>query len=123
MPANSLGTLSPTVVTLDTIAFLKKTFPVITAISTDFSADATLLNEQVISRVVTPPPTHDYSAPSGGGTGYAPQDAATTTDVPVRINKHKFATWPFPIRKSPPLSVIWRRSRSRLWLMPWADNS
>src|SRR5689334_2853868 len=95
MAANSLGTLSPTLVVLDTIAFLKKTFPVITRITTDFSNDATLLNETVISRVVTPPPTHDYSAPLAGGTGYNQQDAATATDVSVQINKHKFATLAF----------------------------
>jgi len=95
MPANSLGTLSPTLVTLDTIAFLKKTFPIITQITTDFSAEATLLNSTVISRVVTPPPTHDYVSPAAAGTGYNPQDAATTTDVPVAINKHKFATLAF----------------------------
>jgi hypothetical protein len=95
MPANSLGTLSPTVVVLDTIQFLKKTFPVITRITTNFSQDATLLNETVISRVVTPPPTHDYVAPAAAGTGYNPQDAATTVDVPVTINKHKFATLTF----------------------------
>ena len=95
MPANSLGTLSPTLVVLDTIQFLKKTFPVITRITTDFSADATLLNETVISRVVTPPPTHDYVSPAAAGTGYNPQDAATSVDVPVTINKHKFATLAF----------------------------
>jgi len=95
MPANSLGTLSPTLVTLDTIAFLKKTFPIITQITTDFSADATLLNSTVISRVVTPPPAHDYVSPAAAGTGYNAQDAATTTDVPVVINKHKFATLAF----------------------------
>lgn len=95
MPANSLGTLSPTLVALDTIAFLKKIFPIIGQIATDFSPEATLLNSTVISRVVTPPPSHDYVAPLSGGTGYAQQDAATTTDVPVIINKHKFATLAF----------------------------
>jgi|SRR6516162_284218 hypothetical protein len=95
MPANSLGTLSPTLVVLDTIQFLKKTFPVITQITTNFSDQAVLLNETVISRVVTPPPAHDYVSPAAAGTGYAAQDAATTTDVPVVINKHKFATLAF----------------------------
>jgi hypothetical protein len=95
MPANTLGTLSPTVVTLDVIQYLKKKFPMLTRVATDFSKDAVLLNQNVISRVVTPPPTHDYVAPSAGGTGYASQDGAATTDVPVTINKHKFVSLSF----------------------------
>jgi hypothetical protein len=95
MPANTLGTLSPTVVTLDVIQYLKKKFPMLTRVATDFSKDAVLLNQNVISRVVTPPPTHDYVAPNAGGTGYASVDGAATTDVPVTINKHKFVSLSF----------------------------
>jgi P22 coat protein - gene protein 5 len=94
MPANTLGTLSPTVVSLKVLQFLKKKFPMLTAVATDFSEEAVLLNQQVTSRVVVPPPVSDYQSPAAGGTGYA-AGAASTTDVPVIINKHKFVSLSF----------------------------
>src|SRR5260221_8288142 len=94
MPANTLGTLSPTVVSLKVIQFLKKEFPMLTSVATDFSEEAVLLNEQVTSRVVVPPPTQDYVSPGAGGTGYA-ASAASTTDIPVSISKHKFVSLSF----------------------------
>jgi hypothetical protein len=93
--ANALGTLSPTVVTRSTIQFLKKQFPALFSISTDFSDSAVLLNQNVVTRVVTPPPVHDFVAPNAGGTGYQAVDAATTTDITVAITKHKFASLSF----------------------------
>lgn len=93
--ANALGTLSPTIVTQSTIQFLKKKFPALFSIATDFSAQAVLLNQTVTTRVVTPPPVHDFVAPNAGGTGYVATDAATTTDIPVSITKHKYASLSF----------------------------
>ncbi len=92
---NALGTLSPNVVVRETIQFLKKRFPALFSISTDFSSQAVLMYQNVITRVVTPPPVHDFVAPNAGGTGYQAVDAATTTDISVTINKHKFASLSF----------------------------
>ena len=75
MPANTLGTLNASIVVIDTIAFLKKLFPMITQITTDFSDRVSLLNQSVVTRVVTPPPTHDYVTPQTGGTGYVEEIA------------------------------------------------
>ena len=51
MATNSLGTLSPDVISLDVLQFLKKRFPLLTQISTDFSQETVRLNTRIISRV------------------------------------------------------------------------
>ena len=90
MAANVLGTLSPDVVTLDVIQFLKKKFPMLTDIATDFSDEPVRLNTRIISRVVTPPPVQSYTQ----ATGYA-SSTATTTDVPVSINQFRYVALSF----------------------------
>jgi hypothetical protein len=88
--ANTLGTLSPTELVLDCIQILKLKFPILTAVTTDFSNDAAKYNQQIISRVVTPIAATDYSTT----TGYV-ASGTTTTDVPVTINKHKHVSVSF----------------------------
>jgi hypothetical protein len=90
MATNVLGTLSPDVITLDVLQFLKKRFPMLTAVATDFSKEPVRLNTHIISRVVTPPAVQSY-APA---TGYA-ASAATTTDVSVLINQFRYVAVSF----------------------------
>ena len=91
--ANSLATLSPDIVTLRVLDFLKKKFPILSSVATDFSDEPVKFGEQVLSRVVIPPVVQDYDG-QGVGTGYASTDA-TTEDVPVRVNKHKHVSLSF----------------------------
>lgn len=88
--ANSLGTLTPGVVALQVLDFLKKKFPVFSQISTDFSGEAVNWNESVTSRVVTAPTVQDYDTTNG----YVATDA-TATDVAVTINEHRHVTLGF----------------------------
>jgi len=83
--ANTLGTLSPDVITLDVIQFLKKRFPMLTAVATDFSKESVRLNTHIISRVVTVPAVQSFTQAGG----YASSNAATT-DVPVLINNFRY---------------------------------
>jgi hypothetical protein len=87
---NVLGTLSPDVLALDVIQFLKLKFPMLTAIATDFSDEPVRLNTRIISRVVTPPPVQSYTQ----ATGYVSSNA-TTTDVPVSINQFRYVALSF----------------------------
>ena len=82
---NALGTLSPDVLTLDVIQFLKKRFPALTAIATDFSNEPVRFNTRIVSRVVTVPAVASYTQ----GGGYASGNA-TTVDVPVQINNFRY---------------------------------
>ena len=82
---NVLGTLSPDVISLDILQILKKRFPMLTAVATDFSNEPVRLNTRIISRVATVPAVSTYTQ----GTGYA-ETAATTTDVPVNINNFRY---------------------------------
>jgi hypothetical protein len=89
-PNNFLGTLSPDVLALDTLDFLKKKFPILTAIATDFSDEPVRLNTQIITRVVTPPPVQSYTQAAG----YAPS-SGVATDVAVTINNFRYAAISF----------------------------
>jgi hypothetical protein len=92
---NSLGTLSSSLVTLRMFEFLRFQFgPIFRAVSRDFSADAAKLNQQIISRVASVPTVADYSTADG----YVSTDA-TTTDVPVTINRHRHVTMEFNINE------------------------
>ena len=96
MATNILGTLSPDVLALDVIQFLKLKFPMLTAIATDFSNEPVRLNTRIISRVVTPPAVQTFQGfpPAGTGTGYQ-ASAATTIDVPVSINNFRYVSLSF----------------------------
>src|SRR5258708_38948329 len=87
---NTNGTLSAPLIALECLQFLKKRFPILTQVATDFSPDAVKFNQQVISRVVTPVAAQDYSTTNG----YV-ASATTTTDVPVTVNKHKHVSVSF----------------------------
>lgn len=84
LAANALGTLSGELVTQRALSLLKLSFPMLGAISTDFSDAAIAYGQTVKTRLRAVPAVTDYNAT----TGYATSDA-TTTDVPVVINNHK----------------------------------
>lgn len=84
LAANSLGTLSGELVTQRALSLLKLSFPMLSAISTDFSDAPIAYGQTVKTRLRAVPAVTDYNAV----TGYATSDAATT-DVPVVINNHK----------------------------------
>src|ERR1700741_218663 len=87
---NTLGTLSPDVISLDILQILKKRFPMLTAIATDFSNEAVRLNTRIISRVATVPPVQTWTQANG----YL-STAAATTDVPVQINHFQYVALSF----------------------------
>jgi hypothetical protein len=88
--ANVLGTLSPDVLALDCLDFLKKKFPILTTFATDFSDEPVRLNTHIISRVVTPPPVQSFTQ----ALGYNPS-SGVTTDVSVSINQFRYAAISF----------------------------
>jgi len=87
---NSFGTLSPDVLALDCLNFLKKKFPLLTAVATDFSDEPVRLNTHIITRVVTPPPVQSFTQLNG----YAPS-SGVSTDVSVAINQFRYAAISF----------------------------
>lgn len=89
--ANSLGTLTPGVITRDLLDSIVKQFPQLAMIARDFSGAAANFNESVTARVVTNPTVSDYNTTGGG---YVAGNAATV-DVPVTIDKHKHVTLSF----------------------------
>lgn len=90
----ALGTLNASLVTLRVMEFLRKQFPVIGAVSTDFSDATVKFGQQVIGRVVTPPAVQDYDTV----TGYAPT-GTTVLDVPVTMDEHRHATVEFNVEE------------------------
>jgi hypothetical protein len=89
--ANSLGSLTPGVITRDVLDSIVKQFPLLSRIARDFSGEAANFGEAVKSRVVTNPTVSDYNTTGGG---YVAGNAATV-DVPVTINQHKHVTLNF----------------------------
>jgi hypothetical protein len=86
----NLNTLSGSLVTQRTLELLKFTFPTLTMFTTDFSDQPAQFNQTIITRTVGIPAVSDYNT----STGWAAA-TATTTDVPITINKHKGVTITF----------------------------
>lgn len=80
--SNDLGTLSPSLVTMRVIDYLKEMFPPILRMYIGFSDQRALLNQTITGRI--PGASAVYNA----ATGYTPQDV-TDTDVPVTADKFK----------------------------------
>jgi hypothetical protein len=83
--ANSLGTVAPGILAQRSLDLLLIQFPILGRISTNFSAEGAAYNEAVTTRLITVPSVGTYST----SLGYVSQDA-TTTDVAVTMNAHKF---------------------------------
>lgn len=87
MAANSFGTLTGDLVVLKALDLLKLRFPILSRVSTDFSAQQVKYGQSVKTRIITVPTVTTYNTT----TGYAASDM-TTTDVAVTINAHKGIT-------------------------------
>lgn len=90
--ANTLGTVSGTLITQRTLDLLKISFPALSRISTNFtsqqfdpSAQGARYNQTIATRLVTVPTVGTYHVDNG----YVSANAVAT-DVPVTIDAHKF---------------------------------
>lgn len=92
--ANSLGTLTGVLVVQRSLDFLKLTFPILGRISTDFSAENAAFNQQISTRLRGALAVQSFNP----ATGYQDQDASTT-DVPVTINQHKYVQISFGVNE------------------------
>lgn len=91
--ANSIGTTAGSLVLQESLDLLVEKFPLLTLISRDFSDASIKANQAVYTRIITPPTINDYST----STGYAFTPGATTTDVSITIDKHKFVAVEFRV--------------------------
>jgi hypothetical protein len=80
----NLGTLAGSLVTQRVLELLKFQFPSLTRFTTDFSDEPASFNQTIMTRIVTVPAVSDYNT----STGWTDSTAATT-DVPVKIDKHR----------------------------------
>jgi hypothetical protein len=90
--ANTLGTVSGTLITQRTLDLLKITFPALSRVSTNFTsqqfdptAQGARYNQTIATRLVTVPTVGTYHVDNG----YVSANAVAT-DVPVTIDAHKF---------------------------------
>lgn len=93
LPTNTLGTLTPDIIALKVLGYVKKKFPMISLFATDFSNEPIKFNTQVIAHVPVVgngPSDYDPGADGVAGLGYGTAASASTLDVPVIVNKHKF---------------------------------
>lgn len=84
LAANSLGSVAGDIITLRALDLLKLNFPALSAISTDFSAEAAMQGQVIKTRIVSVPSVVTLN----DSTGWASSDA-TTTDVSVTIGQPK----------------------------------
>jgi hypothetical protein len=85
LASNSLGTLSGELITQRSLSLLKRTYPALSAFSTDFTGDNAAFDQTIRSRLRSIPSVTDYDTSRGG----YQTSSATATDVPVVINGHK----------------------------------
>lgn len=83
--ANSLGTLSGTLVAQQALSFLKYELPIIGEITSDYSAEGAKLNQTIDTRIISQPSVQSYNST----TGYA-ASASTTTDISVTLSAHRY---------------------------------
>lgn len=88
--ANTLGTITPTLVAQEALELLSAQFPLLSAFTTDFSKESVLYGQTVYSRIPTVQAVQDFDTTNGyvASTG-------TLTDVPVTINKHRHTSVAF----------------------------
>lgn len=88
--ANSLGTLSGSLIAQNSLSLLKADLPALNSFSTDFSNSAAKLNQTIITRVRGLPTVQTYNP----ATGYVKSDVSAV-DVPVTINAHRFTQFDY----------------------------
>ena len=84
LAANSLGTLTGELILQRALTLLKLQFPLLNAISSDYSAENASYGQVIKTRTRGIPSVVTYNT----STGYASSDA-TTTDVSLTLNQHK----------------------------------
>lgn len=82
------NTLSQNELMMDVIDAFKVRFPLMSAISTDFSNEEATLGSTVTSRVMSLPTVADYGSSNGYENG-ATEANSLSTDIPVTIDRHK----------------------------------
>lgn len=92
--ANSLGTLTGVLTVQRALDYLKLAFPLLSRISTDYSAEGAKFNQQVMTRLRGNLTLQSFNP----ATGYVDQDAATT-DVPVTIDQHRYVQIAFGVNE------------------------
>ncbi len=88
--ANSLGTLSGSLIAQQSLSLLKADLPALNVFSNDFSNTAAKLNQQILSRVRTVPSVQSYSTSAG----YVKSDV-TDVDVPLTISAHRYVQFDY----------------------------
>ena len=107
---NTLGTTNGLIVAQRTLETLLVQFPVLSLITTDFSAEVKRFGQEVVTRVVSPTTASDYDPVNG----YVPTPRAVV-DVSVTINKHKHHTYDVNDQE--------RTSTNRDLIQEWADTA
>jgi hypothetical protein len=88
--ANTLGTVTGTLVTQRALDLLKYQFPMLTRITTDFSTENAALNQAIVTRTLSAPAIGTYHVDNGYVSA-----AKVDADITVTIDSHKFAQYEF----------------------------
>lgn len=83
-----MATLSTAEILTDVIDAFKKRFPLLTAVSTDFSPDTIRVGQTVTSRILSLPTVRDYDGTDGYKASAANANGLST-DVSVAVDRHK----------------------------------
>jgi hypothetical protein len=86
----NFGTLSPDVVAVATLGFIRQNFPILTAVASDFSDQDVKLNASLITRIVNVPEVQSFSKQYGYAAG-----SGGTTDVKVTMDNFRYVTLSF----------------------------
>ncbi len=89
--ADTIGTLTGTLVVQRTLEFFRINYPMFKAIYTDFSDQPAMKGQLINTRIVSKPAVQTYSATKGADgrpEGWKTASAATTTDVNNSIDEH-----------------------------------
>ncbi|AWI09296.1 hypothetical protein [Ereboglobus luteus] len=84
LAAHDLGTLAPELIVQQAFARLKEAYPWLRAVTTDFSAENANFGQTIKTRLLGSLAAKDYDPANGYG-----DNDASSTDVPITINKHK----------------------------------
>ena len=90
VPLQAADTCATDLVVQRALDLLKFNFPILSRVTTDFSAEHARYGEDLITRIVTPTAVADYHSSNG----YVAQ-TSTTTDVSVTLGSHRHTTVKF----------------------------
>ncbi|RYG95690.1 MAG: hypothetical protein EON58_13640, partial [Alphaproteobacteria bacterium] len=90
-PNGSLGLLSGTLVMQQTLPLMLSHHPLLSSITTDFSAEVGQLNQTAVTRIVLKPPVQTYDPTQGTDSrplGWKIASPSQTVDVPVTLSDY-----------------------------------